>query len=327
MSRSRISRVEQEPLDPATSLKHWESIDLPEHSEYSSATLGSPYQDSLPLDFTPYQPYNTENYSQPRNGEPFSSPDVSPPLQSSSWERRGPPRVVSMVSPQSPDFPRVATSGPLGYSPMSVSGGPRLSTLVNQPSSHSPRPSTGLTTNRNSATYSIPPPPQPPSIPMEFRDVDSSYHDFKLSEHNRIDHEGSRSNRGSWNPGGLGAGLGAGLGRDKSMVRRISTRIVTAVRGRPKSGFSAVDAMIDEEAPTTTRSGYSKVDGEGDEANEPIGFDLDFFTVEHVPAAAVQAWQDHKMDADHLVYTGEYFCVKEGYSVANNSFFRNRRGH
>lgn len=300
MAKSRISRFESEPLDPAIGLQHWDSIDFPD----PATTNNTPYLD--PTAFNSYQPHHQH--------QQVASPEISPPLRSQNWGRTGAPRVVSMVSPQSPAFPRTATSGPLGYSPLDANGGPRLSTLISDlPASSNVGP-TGFSTDRNS-TYSIPPPPKPPTIPMNIDDDYQDYERYKTSRHSAIDHEGPY-NRGS-TPGGLGANLGANLGRDKSLARRVSARVISAVRGRPKStwGYGGVGGeAIDEESQAMKSGGYRKVD-EVDEGHElPIGFDLDFFTAEHVPAAAVQAMQDHKMDGD-MVYTGECPWVREVVSM------------
>lgn len=284
MAKSRISTFESEPLDPAASLRHWDTIDLPSPNEYSA----SPYYDtSAPYQSDHQRPSAAEDFSRAGHGESFSSPEISPPLRSQAWGR--PELRLSVVSPQSPEFSRTATSGPLGYSPLDFSGGPRLSTLLSDPVVVD---STRLSANRGSATYSIPPAPAPPSIPTDIDDSD--YQRVKIESHNSIDFEGSRS---------LGARLGADLGREKSMARRVSKRILSAVRGggRPKTWGAGDPAVIDEESvPEDLKpGGYMKVD----ENEEAIGFDLDFFTAEHVPAAAVQAMQVHKMDKD-LIYTG-----------------------
>lgn len=284
MAKSRISTFESEPLDPAASLRHWDTVDLPDSNEYSA----SPYYDAP--DSTPYQSdYRQQtagnDLSRIGYGKPFSSPEISPPLRSQAWGR--PELRLSVVSPQSPDFSRTATSGPLGYSPLDFTGGPRLSTLPLDPLS------VGLAVNRSSVTYSIPPAPAPPSIPTDIDDSD--YQRVKIESHNAIESEGNR--------GGLGANLGGNLRREKSMARRVSTRIMSAVRGRPKTwGPPGEAGAIDEESvPEGTKpGGYMKVE----ENEEAVGFDLDFFTAGHVPAAAVQAMQVHKMD-EGLIYTGE----------------------
>lgn len=82
---------------------------------------------------------------------------------------------------------------------------------------------------------------------------------------------------------------------------------MSTVRGRPKSGWSyqaGNGGDIDEEArlAETTADGYSKVEG-GEDA---INYDLDFFSADHVPAAAVQAYQEHNMNPD-FAYTGKLF--------------------
>lgn len=282
MAKSRISTFESDPLDPAASLRHWDAPDLPDSNEYSAG----PYYDTSPYQSDHRRQTAGDDFSRIGHGESFSSPEISPPLRSQAWGR--PELRLSVVSPQSPDFSRAATSGPLGYSPLDFSGGPRLSTL--DPSSAG---STGLAANRSSVTYSIPPAPAPPSIPIDIDDSD--YQRVKIESHNAIESEGSR--------GGLGANLGGNLRREKSMARRVSTRIMSAVRGRPRTWGSPSDAApIDEEAvPEGAKpGGYVKVE----ENEEAIGFDLDFFTAGHVPAAAVQAMQVHKMDKD-LIYTGE----------------------
>lgn len=293
MAKSRISTFESEPLDPAASLRHWDTIDLPDSNEYSA----SPYYNASAS--TPYQSDHRQypaagDFSRAGHGESFSSPEISPPLKSQTWGR--PDLRLSVVSPQTPDFSRAATSGPLGYSPLDFSG-PRLSTVLPDPLDVD---STRLTANRGSTTYSIPPAPAPPSIPTDIDDSD--YQRVKIESHNSIEFEGTRG-------GGLGAGLSANLVRDKSMARRVSKRIMSAVRGgaRPRTWGTGDPEVIDEEsAPDDSKpSGYVKVD----ETDEAIGFDLDFFTAEHVPAAAVQAMQVHKMDKD-LIYTGELSSKK-----------------
>lgn len=323
-ARSRISRFESEPLDPATSLQ-WESIEFPDSTGHSAAPQDYSYHD--PSSFTPYQPHHQSaggGFSGIRHDQPFSSPEISPPLRSQAWGRPGVPRVVSMVSPRSPDFPRTATSGPLGYSPLDASGGPRLSTLITEASpTLLTAGSNGFNAEGSPATYSIPPPPKPPTLPMDVDDDDMDYDRFKSNLHNAVDHEGPYSDRGAWS-GGLGTNLGGNIGRDKSLARRISTRIMTTVRGRPKSGWDyrdkagGVGAIDEESSPHGTKSGgYSRVG----EVDEPIGVDLGFFTAEHVPAAAVQAMQDHKMDVD-MVYTGECFYAFENNNSSNHFLLR-----
>lgn len=257
MSKSRISTFESEPLDPATSLRHWDTI---ESSEYSTG----PYNDQPAP--TPYrsdhrQQFAAEDFS--GHGESFSSPE---------------------------DFTGSATSGPLGYSPLDFTG-PRLSTL--------------LPSSLDVGTYSIPPPPGPPRIPVDTDDED--YQRVKTDSY--IGSEEPYGDQGG-RPRVSRAGLGTGLGRETSMARRVSKRIIAAVR-RPRSGWisgtGGEAGAIDEESALeeTKLTGYARVD----EADEDIGFDLDFFTAGHVPAAAAQAMQSHGMDTS-LIYTGECSLVK-----------------
>lgn len=267
MSKARISRLDDDEAYP---------VDLSSHTGYLGSPYSSgPYQDTPAL--SPYSPYQTE-YT--RSGG-YNA--VSPDAPQSTW-RSG---------RQTPEFTftRTATSGPLGYSPIAPSG-PRLSQLVSAslPATLNP----GLPaaySNRNSMTDGA----------METEEIDQSYDGYRARRGLNVEYDNTRSNRGSTLtvPGG-GGGKGEGI------VRRISTRIMSTVRGRPKSGWSyqvGNGGDIDEESKPveTTAEGYSRVEG-GEEA---INYDLDFFSADHVPAAAVQAYQEHKNPDFAYTGTGE----------------------
>ncbi|RPB08964.1 hypothetical protein P167DRAFT_577808 [Morchella conica CCBAS932] len=272
MSKARISRVNEDDGEAYP-------VDLSSHTGYVGPYSSGPYQD--PSSLSPYSPYQTE-YTR-SGGYDVVSPDIP---QSQSWRSGG---------AQTPEFTftRTATSGPLGYSPIAPSG-PRLSQLISAslPATLNPGMPAAYS-NRNSTTTA--------EGGIEIEEIDQSYDGFKARRVLAVEHDNTRSNRGSTLtvPGGTG-----GLGREKSIVRRISTRIMSTVRGRPKSGWSyqaGNGGDIDEEArlAETTADGYSKVEG-GEDA---INYDLDFFSADHVPAAAVQAYQEHNMNPD-FAYTG-----------------------
>jgi len=320
MAKSRISRVDDDSFDPAFG---WETINFPDPTAYSSTHPSSPGTPYAPSSFQHgsrgssgghghrHSHSRTEEFSRTRHGEPvFSSPEISPQIPAIPEDRI--PESLRITSPLSPTFSHTgspslnppyaaASAQTYGFQTNSHKRRSAIGDSVPQP----PPPTVGGYSNngenRNSGAYNIPAPPPPPTVPMDFDDTD--YERVRLTEHNRISHEGHSRNGGYLGPGGWG-----GPHRQPSMAKRLGEKILGTVKGRgPGLSSRSYKGTIRDRG-----GGYGDGRGEGDYAKvderddeEPVGYDISSFGADFIPAPAVRAMEDYKMDADYA-YTGEF---------------------
>jgi hypothetical protein len=141
---------------------------------------------------------------------------------------------------------------------------------------------------------------------MDYDETD--YAAVKMTEHNRISSEGQHlTPGGNW----------LGVQRQPSRLERLGDKILGTVRGRhsrSRSFLGKSGAGHDPEMGKQTGS-YAKVE-ERDE-DEPLGYDISTFGADFIPAPAVRAMEEHKMDADY-VYTGELYSPPSGQNMRAN---------
>ena len=323
MAKSRISRIDGDSFDPSFG---WETINFPDPTAHSSTYPSSPGTPYAPSGFQHgsrgggghgHRPSHsrTEEFSRTRHGEPvFSSPEISPQIPAIPED--GVPESLRITSPLSPTFAH--TGSPLLNSPYAAASAQTYGFQTNSHKRRSairdsvpqpPAPTvggySGNGNNRNSVGYDIPAPPPPPSVPMDFDDTD--YERVRLTEHNRISHEGGSRGGGYLAPGG---GWG-GPGRQPSMAKRLGDKILGTVKGRgpgssPRSYMGTIRDRGGGYGDGRGEGHYAKVDERDDE--EPVGYDISSFGADFIPAPAARAMEDYKMDADYA-YTGEFWLI------------------